>query len=133
MSVGVANGVEGSGKDVPVAVELKAGEQLEVLDGTQRTEKVSEGREGSVTFKLRAKRALGSANLIFFAGWKDKKSKQSIELSVRPFSPRLPVMTGRLSPLARSGLPPPRTAMRAAPRPSASDRGDGRSGSRSPA
>ncbi|HVE87221.1 MAG TPA: alpha-2-macroglobulin, partial [Myxococcales bacterium] len=97
VSVGVANGVEGSGKDVPVAVELKAGEQLEVLDGTGRTEKVSEGREGSVTFKLRAKRALGSANLTFTAGWKDKKSKQSIDLSVRPPVPYLTtVSTGSL-------------------------------------
>lgn len=97
VSVGVANGVEGSGKDVPVAVEMKAGEQLESLDGTSRTEKVSEGREGSVTFKLRAKRALGSANLTFLASWKDKKSRQSIDLSVRPPVPYLTtVSTGSL-------------------------------------
>ncbi|HZN95213.1 MAG TPA: alpha-2-macroglobulin family protein, partial [Myxococcales bacterium] len=97
VSVGVANGVEGSGKDLPVAVEVKAGEQLEVLDGTTREVKVSEGREGSVTFRIRAKKSLGSANLTFFASGKDKKSKQSVDLSVRPPVPYLTtVSTGSL-------------------------------------
>src|SRR5207253_2519935 len=71
--------------------------RLMAVDGTSRTEKVSEGREGSVTFKLRAKRSLGSANLTFLASWKDKKSKQSIDLSVRPPTPYLTtVSTGGL-------------------------------------
>jgi hypothetical protein len=89
VSLGVANTAEGSGPDAPVEVELKTSDHLEVLDGAARAIKVSEGREGSVAFRLRAKRLLGSGNLTFHAAWKDKKIKQSVDLSVRPPVPFL--------------------------------------------
>lgn len=110
VSVGVANGVEGSGADAPIELELKTSDHLEVLDGGGRhTVKVSEGREGSATFKLRARSTPGSARLTFTARWKDQRARQAIELSVRPATPYLTtVTTGRLESGARQVAVPRR-------------------------
>lgn len=84
VTVGVANNVEGSGKAAPVNLELSASDHVEVLDKPIRTLSISEGREESASFRIRAKHLLGSARLAFTASLNDKKGSYAIETSVRP-------------------------------------------------
>jgi len=87
MTVGVANNVEGSGKNARITLELAASERLEALDGRTREIVIPEGREGSAAFTLRAKTILGSAKLTFTASLGTKKSAYTVEASVRPVVP----------------------------------------------
>ncbi len=87
VTVGVANNVEGSGKNARVALELAASEHLEVLDGHKREIAIPEKREMSAAFTLRAKSKLGAAKLAFTASLGTKKSAYAIEASVRPVVP----------------------------------------------
>lgn len=84
VSVGVANNVEGSGNDPEINLELKTSEHLEVIGQTKQVLKIGEGKESSMKYQLRAKTALGSGNLTFTASMADKRSKASVDLSVRP-------------------------------------------------
>jgi uncharacterized protein YfaS (alpha-2-macroglobulin family) len=94
VSVNVANNVEKSGKEASVVLELTTSEHLEVLDDKVRTMKIDEGREKSVTFKVKAKDKLGSGNFTFTASMADKKSRSSVDLSVRPPSPYMVRVSG---------------------------------------
>jgi uncharacterized protein YfaS (alpha-2-macroglobulin family) len=84
VTVGVANNVEGSGKNAAVNLELSTSEHLEVLDKGPRTMRISEGKEESASFRVRAKRILGSGRFTFTASLGGKKSTAAIEASVRP-------------------------------------------------
>ncbi|MBI5624103.1 MAG: alpha-2-macroglobulin family protein [Elusimicrobia bacterium] len=94
VSMGVANQAEGSGPDAELEVELKTSEHLEVLGGQTRRVKVAEGRETSVAFKLRAKDKLGSGNMTFTAALGDRKSRASVDASVRPPQPFMSTLAG---------------------------------------
>jgi uncharacterized protein YfaS (alpha-2-macroglobulin family) len=88
ISVGVANNLTGlGGKEVPVAVNLKLGPQLQIVGDAARTLSLGEMREGVATFRVRATDKLGSGNMTFTAGFNGKSAKQSVDLSVRPASP----------------------------------------------
>ncbi len=88
VSVGVANNLTGlGGKDVPIAVNLKTGPQLQVVGEAAKTLSLGEMREGVAIFRVRATDKLGSGNLTFTAGYGGKGAKQSVDLSVRPASP----------------------------------------------
>lgn len=87
VTVGVANHVEGSGPDAKAQVSAAAGEQLELVDGGERAVAVGEGREQTAVFKVRARKKLGSGRLLFAAQLGEKRSKVSVELSVRPAVP----------------------------------------------
>lgn len=87
VSVGVANNIEGSGKEPEIKLELKTSEHLEILGETNRILKIGEGRETNATFKIRTKRMLGSGNLTFTASLEDKKSGFSVDMSIRPPTP----------------------------------------------
>jgi len=85
ISLNVANNVEGSGKQAKVTVALQQSEHLEVVGEAKQELQIDEGREKSITFRLKAKTdKLGSANLSFVAAHKDKQSKAGVDLSVRP-------------------------------------------------
>jgi uncharacterized protein YfaS (alpha-2-macroglobulin family) len=84
VSVAVANNVEGSGKAAKVKLEITASEHLELAGGGERTLEIGEGRESSATFQVKATGKLGSASLRFVASLGAKRSKQTVELSVRP-------------------------------------------------
>jgi uncharacterized protein YfaS (alpha-2-macroglobulin family) len=100
VTVSVANNVEGSGKDAAVNLDLSASEHVEILDKGQRTLKISEGREESASFKIKAKDILGSARFTFTASLGNKKTAYSIEASVRP---PVPYMTDVKSGFFKSG------------------------------
>lgn len=84
VSVGVANNVEGSGNEPEINLELKTSEHLEVVGQAKQVLKIGEGKESSIKYQIRAKTALGSGNLTFTASMADKRSKASVDLSVRP-------------------------------------------------
>lgn len=87
ISVGVANNLTGlGGKEVPVAVSLKTGPQLQVLGKAAQSLNLGEMREGVAVFRVRATDQLGSGSLSFSAGYGDKSARQSVDLSVRPAS-----------------------------------------------
>lgn len=86
-SVGVANAAKGSGPDASVLVTLQTSAHLQVLDGAQRRLALPEGREGTVSFKMRARDSLGSADLVLTASTGRVSSRQKTSLSVRPASP----------------------------------------------
>ena len=87
VAVGVANLVENSGKEAVVNILAKASKHLEILDDNEKTIQISEGNEGKVQFKVKAKELLGPAELTFTAILGDEKSQRAATLSVRPAMP----------------------------------------------
>jgi len=100
VTVGVANNVEGSGKDAAITLDLATSEHVEILDKGPRTMKISEGREESASFRVKVKEVLGSARFTFTASIGGKKTVYSIEASVRP---PIPFMTDIKSGFFKSG------------------------------
>lgn len=98
VSVGVANNLTGlGGKQVPVAVSLKTGPQLQVVGAPTQNINLGEMREGVVTFRVKATDKLGSGNFSFTAAYGDKSAHQSVDVSVRPASAyRTQVDVGRV-------------------------------------
>lgn len=84
VSVGVANNVEGSGKQATVNLDLVLSEHLEIVGEKATALKIDEGKETSATYKVRAKDKLGAASIRFSAAMGDKRAKYDIGLSVRP-------------------------------------------------
>lgn len=87
VTVGIANNVEDSGKDAEVRLELTTSEHVEVLDKNVRVLRISEGREESASFQVRAKQILGAARFSFTASGGSKKSSYAAEASIRPAVP----------------------------------------------
>ncbi|QIL83151.1 alpha-2-macroglobulin family protein [Diaphorobacter sp. HDW4A] len=91
VGVGLANNIEGSGKNVPIALTLNASGGLEVVGGATQTLSINERGEASTKFKLRAKAGadavLGSSPLAFSAVYKNFRADLKEEVSVRPASP----------------------------------------------
>ena len=96
VSVGVANNVEGSGKDAAVSVSLVASPAFELIGAAKQTLKIGEMREGMALYKLKVrdglKAKLGSARLEFNASIGAKSAKLGTEISVRPATPHLTVL-----------------------------------------
>lgn len=84
VSVSVANNVEGSGKDAGVSLTLAASEHVQLLDPGPRELRISEGKEATATFRMKAVERLGSANLVFVAANGKKSSKAAVDMSIRP-------------------------------------------------
>lgn len=87
VSVGVANNLRGSGKDAAVGVQLKTSPHLQVVGSASQELKISEMREGTAVFRLRALDKLGSANLTLTGSVRGKTAKISTDTSVRPATP----------------------------------------------
>lgn len=96
VSVGVANNVDGSGKDALVSLQLATDSAFEIVGKATQNLKISELREGIAIYQMRAKQGLsaklGAAKLAFTAEMQHKKlGKKSATLatniSVRPATP----------------------------------------------
>jgi alpha-2-macroglobulin len=87
VSLGVANIIEGSGSDVPVAVRIETSEHLEVVGEKEALLSISEGSEKMSTFEVRVKDRLGPAEVTFFAAAGDEQGHRSAGLSIRPALP----------------------------------------------
>lgn len=84
VTVGVANIVEGSGKEAKIELSASSSEHLEIKGNPIVILEVDEGGEGKATFKVIAKSKLGSAELSFTAKLDDEELTRSASLSVRP-------------------------------------------------
>ncbi|HSI13818.1 MAG TPA: MG2 domain-containing protein [Chthoniobacter sp.] len=87
VSVTVANGVEGSGENAAVEVKVEPSEHLEIVKSPANPLQISEGREISTTFTVRALEKFGSASLRFRASLGGQESQLRSTLSVRPAVP----------------------------------------------
>ncbi len=94
VSLGLSNNVEGSGPEADIRLDLKASGHLEIVDEPSRTIKIGEGKEESLTFKLRALKKLGGATLKFTAQTAGKRSAYEVGLSVRPPVPYMTTIAG---------------------------------------
>lgn len=83
VTVGVANIIEGSGKNAQIAVEVSSSEHLEILGVSSTVLSLDEGSEGKFTFRVRALPILGAAELIFTASHGNEQSSRTASLSIR--------------------------------------------------
>jgi len=93
VSVGVANGVAGSGADASIAVTADLPPQLESLSSLQQLLKIGERREAVARFRFRARAQLGAAPVKFSASWQGHASHLVADVSVRPASPYVTEIT----------------------------------------
>lgn len=84
ITASIANNVKDSGKNAKVDIQLAATSQLEIIDNSNQTLEINEGQEKTVSYKIRAKDLLGSAQIDFIARMGNKSSKMNATLSVRP-------------------------------------------------
>ncbi len=89
ISVSVANNVEGSGSDIPVSLELKTSEALEVSGLSIYTLQIAEGRETVAHFLVKARAVLGNTDLGFVASGGSHQSSFTSHLSIRPPMPHM--------------------------------------------
>ena len=89
VSVGVANNVEGSGQAPALKLTLAVSKHLEVLGPDTQSLKIGEAREDVARFRVRATSLLGSGNLTFSVELGEKKTRNAVDLSVRPPTPYL--------------------------------------------
>lgn len=94
VSVGIANNAEGTGKDAELDLEISVSDNLEVQGAAGIKVKISEGREGSARFAVKAKDSPGAATVRFRVSSGDKEAKSSIGLSLRPASPYITSVSG---------------------------------------
>jgi len=107
-SVGVANGVRGSGPNASIRVALKTSGHLAVVDGGEKIIQVGENRESVAVFRLRSRPALGAATLTFEASVSSETARRRVSLSVRPSMPyQVTLETGHLK-SGRKEAPAPR-------------------------
>ncbi len=93
VSVGVANNVANSGTGAQVQVALQASPSLEVMGTATTTLSIDAMREGAATFRLRAREALGNADLTFSAKLGNKSGRIAASLSLRPAVPYRTALT----------------------------------------
>lgn len=108
VSVGVANNVIGSGKQMPVTIALKTSSHLEVIGASSAELKINEMQESSVVFRVRAKEVLGSGAFNFTAIAGDKKAKYATDTSVRPAVPYMATITAGSFRDGKTDIPIPR-------------------------
>lgn len=94
VSVNVANNLEKSGENAPVTVRLETSKHLKVLTDTTQSLTISEGREQSTRYKIKANDVLGSGRFTFIVSHGNKKSRYRVDLSVRPAVPFMTKVTG---------------------------------------
>lgn len=98
VSVNVTNNLEKSGENAPVTVRLETSKHLKVLtDATQKLT-ISEGREQSTRYQIKANDVLGSGRFTFVVSHSRKngikKSRYRVDLSVRPAVPFMTKVSG---------------------------------------
>ena len=84
VGVTVANGVEGSGENANVMLQAIPSAHLEIVKSPANPLKISEGREQTVSFTIRALDKLGAASLAFRASSGSETATRRSTLSVRP-------------------------------------------------
>ena len=65
VSVGIANNLEGSGREPSLTLRLETSKHLQVLDNPNQSLKIAESREGVAKYRVRARDILGSGSITF--------------------------------------------------------------------
>ncbi|MDX1836360.1 alpha-2-macroglobulin [Legionella taurinensis] len=84
VTASIANNIKDSGDAAAIDVALTATPGLEIMGDAKTTLTIAEGKEKTVSYKLRAKSVLGSASVTFVTSAGDKSSKMEATLSIRP-------------------------------------------------
>jgi alpha-2-macroglobulin len=94
VSVTVTNTLAGSGKNMPVTLEVVASPHLKVYPSSRKLV-ISEDRDTTIRFQVSVNKLLGAASLTFKASSEKEKTALASYLSVRPAIPyRTTVKTG---------------------------------------
>jgi uncharacterized protein YfaS (alpha-2-macroglobulin family) len=93
VSVTIANNIEGSGPDAQVNLDLTTSDGLEVTAKAPAVGTISEGRDASFHWLLRAKDLLGNADITVTATRGDQRASLVSHLSIRPPVPYLTTLT----------------------------------------
>ena len=110
VTLGVANGIEGSGKEATVTVAATVSDNLALLNGGG-TLTIGEGDEGKMTFQVKAGDGLGQARITFTATHQHPEtgvvetSRRSATLSLRPAQSYLTTVTSGYSKRGRATVP----------------------------
>ncbi|QBL09086.1 large extracellular alpha-helical protein [Rheinheimera sp. D18] len=90
VSVAVANGVKGSGKDAAITVQLNLPANLTAIGEIKQTLNISENSEKSVHFRVKAGEQPGEASIGFSARYQEdellEEANRNVSLSIRPAS-----------------------------------------------
>ncbi|WP_407427172.1 alpha-2-macroglobulin [Treponema sp.] len=87
VSVTVTNNHKGSGTKNKITLKAEVSSNLEILNEKSAALVIDEGKDETVSFKLRAKNELGGAEIKFTASDSSENSSLSSTLSVRPSMP----------------------------------------------
>ncbi len=93
VSVGISNNLAGSGTNAQVTVALEPDAAFEVVGARSQTLSIAESHESAARFRLKALDKLGPADLSFTASSAGARARRHIELSVRPATPFMTVLT----------------------------------------
>lgn len=92
ISLGIANLVENSKKDLPVTIEIKPGKGIKIEGETLRTINIDENSEKSLEIIAVAEKSYGGTEIEFKASSKDKTSSTKSFISIRPYKPEKTTM-----------------------------------------
>lgn len=87
VSVTVTNNHKGSGQNTPVTLSVNTSKHLEIIGDKSFALKISEGKDATVSLRLKAKKELGGAEIKFTAKDSSEASDYTSTLSVRPSMP----------------------------------------------
>jgi len=107
--LGVANGVEGSGKELPIDIDVTTSDNLKVLGESKLTLKVDENSEDRVVLRVKVLNKLGAASISFTASNGENFSRRTATLSVRPPVPLVSTFKSGLSESGQETFDVPRT------------------------
>lgn len=87
ITASIANNVKDSGKNAPIEVKLNVSPDLKIVGNSNQTVMINEGQEQTVRFKVQASGKLGSSDITYLTRYKDKESKITTSISIRPPNP----------------------------------------------
>ena len=93
VTVGVANIIDGSGKNASIDVLIKTSAHLSLTGNNTTKLNIDEGSEGKFSFKVKVNKLLGAADLTITAKHKNESASRSTSLSVRPAMPYFTSLT----------------------------------------
>ncbi|GHB58975.1 alpha-2-macroglobulin [Psychrosphaera saromensis] len=107
--LGVANGVEGSGKELPIDIDVTTSDNLKILGESKVTLKVDENSEDRVALRVKVLNKLGAASISFTASAGENFSRRTATLSVRPPVPLVSTFKSGLTESGQETFDVPRT------------------------
>jgi uncharacterized protein YfaS (alpha-2-macroglobulin family) len=84
VTTSVANNIKGSGDKKQIQVSVAPSSGLEVVGEKEQTLTIAEGKEATVTLRIKAKDVLGNATLKFSAKSGDAAAHMEANMSIRP-------------------------------------------------